>query len=308
MKRGNSIGDSSFRFAAFGMPTACKEVCGAGSSGFAAASRSRPLVRHRVIPNEVRNLKRYVGLIVVLTVSLFLLTACAKKQYAIKSLNGYLVEMNNRLDSVADRGMISLVNSYKIKLDAEMNEVIGEAEQSLTKVGTQSLLANFTTDAMQEYAAGLGKTVDFAVINNGGLRTTLNKGAVTVGDLYEVYTFENCLVLLDMSGKAVKQLFEGFIQRKMEGFSKNVRLTLRNKALESLFIGGKPLDETATYHVVTVDYLAEGNDGMRAFTQATHYTNLNIILRDAMIEYVKKLTAENKKIHAQPDNRIKIKE
>ena len=249
-----------------------------------------------------------VKLITSFLLLLFLLNACARKQYAIKSANGYLVEMNSRFDSFPDPAMRSLVQSYKTRLDTQMNEVIGEAEQSLTKVGTQSLLANFTTDAMQEYAAGLGKIVDFAVINNGGLRTTLNKGAVTVGDLYEVYTFENCLVLLDMSGKAVKQLFEGFIQRKMEGFSKNVRLTLRNKALESLFIGGKPLDETATYHVVTVDYLAEGNDGMRAFTQATHYTNLNIILRDAMIEYVKKLTAENKKIHAQPDNRIKIKE
>ena len=250
----------------------------------------------------------FAMILLTLFVLLFFLSACAKKQYAIKSVNGYLVEMNSRFDNNSNPAMLSLVQSYKTKLDAEMNEVIGEADQSLTKVGTQSLLANFTTDAMQEYATGLWGPVDFALINNGGLRMTLNQGAVTIGDLYEIYAFENRLVLLELPGKAVKQLFTGFLQRKMEGFSKNVRLTIKNHAIESLVIGGKPLDEKATYRVVTVDYLAEGNDGLTALTQTLHLTDSNIILRDAMIEYVKKLTAENKKIYAIPDDRIKIKD
>jgi 2',3'-cyclic-nucleotide 2'-phosphodiesterase (5'-nucleotidase family) len=239
---------------------------------------------------------------------LFLLSGCAKKQYAIKSATGYLVEMNSRFESNADPEMVSLVGSYKSKLDAQMNEVIGEAAQTLTKVGAQSLLANFTADAMLEYATGLWGKVDFAVINNGGLRASFIQGPVTVGNLYEIYAFENRLVLLELPGKAVKQLFESFVQRKMEGFSKSVQLTLKNKTIESLTVNGIPLDEKAIYRIVTVDYLAEGNDGMEALTQATHYTDSNIILREAMIEYVKKLTAENKKINANPDNRIEIKE
>jgi len=226
----------------------------------------------------------------------------------IKSVNGYLVEMNSRFDSHADPEMLSLVQPYKNGLDTKMNEVIGEAAQTLMKFGTQSLLANFTTDAMQEYVTGLGKTVDFAVINNGGLRTTLNKGPITVGNLYEIYAFENRLVLLELSGKSVKQLFDGFAERKIEGFSKNVKLVIKNKKVESLTIGGKPLDENATYKVVTVDYLAEGNSGMEAFTQATQYTDLDILLRDAMIEYIKKLTTENKIIYAEPDDRLEIEE
>jgi 2',3'-cyclic-nucleotide 2'-phosphodiesterase (5'-nucleotidase family) len=238
----------------------------------------------------------------------FLLSACAKKQYAIKSVNGYLVEMNNRFDSVADPQMAAIVQPYKTKIDAQMNTVIGEAAQTLTKIGSQSLLANFTTDAMQDYAPGLWGKVDFAVINNGGLRAELLQGPIKVENLYEIYAFENRLVLLDLTGKSVSQLFEGFIRRKMEGFSKNVQLTLKGKTIESLTIGGKPLDEQATYRIVTVDYLAEGNDGMTAFTQATHHTDSYVILREAMIEYVKKLTAENKKINATPDDRIKIEE
>ena len=246
--------------------------------------------------------------ITIFLIFLFLLNACAKKQYQIKSFEGYLVEMNSSLDNKPDTKMLAHVNSYKNKLDVKMNKIIGEATVALTKAGTQSVLANFTTDAMKEYATGLWGTVDFAVINNGGLRTTLNKGQVTVSNIYEIYAFENCLVLLELSGKNVRQLFEGFAKNKIEGFSKGVKLTVKNKSIESLSIGDKPLDDNAIYQVVTVDYLAEGNDNMEALAKAVKYTESNIVLRDAIIDYIKKLTSENKKINAMPDDRIEIKD
>jgi len=246
--------------------------------------------------------------IVSILLVLFLLSACAGKQYAVKNANGYLVEMNSSFDNHADPKMTDLVRKYKNQSDSKMKEVIGEAAQSLVKSEGQSVLANFTADAMQEYATGLWGAVDFAVINNGGLRTTLNQGAITVGNIYEIYPFENRLVLLELPGRAVEQLFVAFTKRGMEGFSKNVKLTLKNHTVESLSIGGKPLNKEATYRIVTVDFLAEGNGGMEAFNQATNYTGSNIILHDAMIDYIKKLTAENKKVYAEQDNRIEIEE
>jgi len=248
-----------------------------------------------------------VNSIIVFLVVLFFFSACARKQYVMNSATGYLVEMNNGFDSRADPKMASLVQTYKNRLDTKMNEVIGEADQALTKTGLQNALANFTADALQEYGTDLWGAVDFAVINNGGLRTTLNQGAVTVSNVYEIYPFENHVVLLELPGKAVRQLFESFTQ-KMEGFSKGVQLTLKDHAIESITIGGKPLDEKATYKIVTLDFLAEGNSGMEALTKATNYTDSNIIVHDAMIDYIKKLTAKNKTIHATIDDRIKVKE
>jgi len=236
------------------------------------------------------------------------LSSCAKKQYEIAGVNGYLVEMNNTYDDHDGAKMAALVRPYKTQLDTEMNTVVGEAAKSLIKRGAQSVLANFTADAMQAFGTELWGHVDFAIINNGGLRTTINQGPVTIGNLYEVYAFENALVLLDLTGAAVKELFAGFAQKKMEGFSKSVSLALKDKAIETITIGGKPLDEKAIYKVVTVDYLAEGNDGMEAFKQATGYTNSNIIIRDAMIAYIKKLTSNNQLIDANPDERLIVKE
>lgn len=226
----------------------------------------------------------------------------------VKSVDGYLIEMNNRFDNSADPKMLSIVTMYKDKLDSEMNEIIGEASQAITKSGTQSLLAAFTADAMYDYVANVYGAVDLTLINNGGLRTVLNKGAITIGNMYEIYAFDNKLVMLELQGKHLKELFDVFPQRTIEGFSKSVSLTLKNKNVELLTVNGRVLDENATYKVVTVDYLAEGNGGMEALTKATKYTDLEITLRDMMINYIKNLTSENKKIYAEQDNRLEIKE
>lgn len=261
--------------------------------------------RHRVTQREVmKRVKLLLGVVLLLVV----LNACARKQYVIKSVDGYLVEMNNTYDDGDEAKMSALIRPYKVKLDAEMNTVIGEAAKSLTKTGTQSVLANFTADAMLAFATELWGPVDFAVINNGGLRTTINQGPVTIGNVYEVYAFDNTLVLLDLPGAAVKELFTHFAQKKMDGFSKSVSLVLKDKAVESITIGGRLLDEKAVYKVVTVDYLAEGNDGMDALTQATGYVDSHIMIRDAMIASMRKLTSANKLIDATPDERLDIKD
>jgi 2',3'-cyclic-nucleotide 2'-phosphodiesterase (5'-nucleotidase family) len=247
-----------------------------------------------------------------LVVSLFILfasfTACSRKHYAVKNIEGSRIEMNSSLDAKANPGMIALVNSYKGKLDAEMNEKIGVAVQTLQKGFPQSLLSNFTADAMQDYASELWGPVDFALINNGGLRTILNKGTITVGNMYEIYAFENKLVLLELPGKAVRDFFDFIASHGGEGLSKGIELTVKKRTVLSLNIGGQPFNENKTYRIVTVDYLAEGNSGMDALTHAVKYTDTNVTLRDAMIEQVKKLTTENKQVDAKTDNRIKIED
>jgi 2',3'-cyclic-nucleotide 2'-phosphodiesterase (5'-nucleotidase family) len=244
----------------------------------------------------------------LILVLLVFITACTKKHYAVKSVEGTRVEMNSSFDARINPEMNKLVNSFKAKMANEMNEEIGIAAQSLVKGLPQSLLGNFTADAMKDYGSELWGKIDFAVMNNGGLRSLLNEGTITIGNMFEVYPFENGLVLLELPGKAVKELFEFAANHDGGGaLSKGVELVIRNKKIESLKIGGQPLDENSTYRVVTIDYLAEGNDGMAAFTQAVKYIDSNIRLRDAMIEFIKNLTAANKKVDAVLDNRVVVK-
>ncbi|MDR2622685.1 MAG: hypothetical protein LBC48_08945, partial [Dysgonamonadaceae bacterium] len=80
----------------------------------------------------------------------------------------------------------------------------------------------------------------------------------------------------------------------------------KNKTVQWLKIGGKTIDEHKIYLVATIDYLAEGNDRMEAFTRAIKVTDSNLLIRDVLIDYIKKQTAENKAIDSNLDNRITI--
>jgi 2',3'-cyclic-nucleotide 2'-phosphodiesterase (5'-nucleotidase family) len=249
------------------------------------------------------NLKYSFLVLVVFT------AACAHNHYSVRSIEGTRIEMNSSFDAKKiNPAMDKLVNSYSVKMQNEMNEVIGVAAQSLVKGLQQSLLGNFTADAMKDYGSELWGPVDFAVMNVGGLRSLFNEGSITLGNIFEVYPFENSLVLLELPGSAVRELFEFAAKHEGGGcLSKGVELVIRDKKIESLHIGGRPLDESRTYRVATIDYLAEGNDGMTAFKQAVNSVESNIRLRDAMIEFIKDLTATNKKVDAALDNRVIVR-
>ena len=235
-----------------------------------------------------------------------LLFSCSRKQYEISTIDVSLVRMDSTWDSKANSQIKSFVNTYKENLEKEMNVRIGIAAETLVKGSPQSLLSNLTADVLKKRAEEIEAHVDFAVINNGGLRTTLNKGAITVGNLYEIYPFENALVVLDLPGKAVKEFFDFIAEKGGDGLSTDIQLTIKEGKVESLKIDNQPLDENKSYKVATVDYLAEGNDGMVAFKQATHVSNSNQMLRDIMIDYVKECTKNNKEVNAKLDNRIII--
>lgn len=234
------------------------------------------------------------------------LPACAQNHYEIRSVESSLIPIDSVWDAKANPEMVALVESYKIKLDAELDVSIGVAAQTLQKGYPQSLLSNFTADALQETGEELWGNIDFAVMNVGGLRSTLNQGVVTLRSLYEIYSFDNRVVLLELPGKAVKEFFDFIAIHGGEGLSKNIRIVVNKRKVQSLEIAGQPLDENKTYHIATIDYLAEGNDGMAAFRQATQVIDSNETLRDLMIQYIKNLTLNHQEAHATLDNRIII--
>ena len=244
-----------------------------------------------------------LGMVFVLVSLVF---ACGQSRYVITSVESSLIAMDRKWDAQANPQLTALIASYKTRMEAEIRDTVGVAAQTLRKGFPQSLLSNFTADAMQQMAEQLWGKVDFSVMNMGGLRSTLNQGAITVGNVYEIYPFENRLVLLELSGKDVKVFFDFVASQGGQGLSGTVNLVVKKNKVESLKIDGKPLNKNKTYRIATIDYLAEGNDGMVVFQQAKHRETSNKLLRDWMVEYVKTLTANNIEINATLDNRITI--
>lgn len=232
-----------------------------------------------------------------------LLSSCAKQQYVISSIQGEYITVGQATHP--DPKMVALVDGYKKQLDDKMNRVIGYAEQYMDKDRPEGLLNNFTSDVLlhldKKYTQG--QDIDLSFVNIGGLRAPIANGNITVGDIYSTYPFENALVVVRLKGKYLNELFESYA-RLPGGISSTGRLLIKNKKLIDAKVNGQPVDANKIYTIVTLDYLAEGNDGMDALKNAESVTLTGATLRDYILDYIVAETAKGNKIKVQTDGRI----
>lgn len=200
------------------------------------------------------------------------------------------------------------IDGYKIQLDAQMNRIVGRTDQYMTTGAPESYLTNLVTDAMTQIDTKYtnGKTVDLAFMNVHGIRAPFAQGDITLGDVFSAFPFENTLNVLEIKGKYLKEIFEAIVDKGMVGVSHEAKIEAKNKQVVSAHINNKDIENEKVYTVVTLDYLADGNDGMTAFTKAESNTNTNISLRDYMLDNFEKQTKANKPITSELDGRITI--
>jgi 2',3'-cyclic-nucleotide 2'-phosphodiesterase (5'-nucleotidase family) len=111
---------------------------------------------------------------------------------------------------------------------------------------------------------------DLSVYNVGGIRAAFAKGKVTYGDVVEVAPFENKICFLTLTGEKLLELFQQIAKRGGEGVSHSVNLVITSdRKLKSALLNGKEINPQASYRIATLDYLAQGNDGLVAFKSST---------------------------------------
>ena len=170
-------------------------------------------------------------------------------------------------------------------------------------------LSNLIADVLREAAVEvLGKPADMGLINIGGIRNSLTEGDITTENIYEILPFENSLCVLTMKGSAMKHLFENIAVRLGEGVS-GIQLEIsKDGKLLQASIAGKPVEDDRDYTVATIDYLADGNDGMTAFLQADKRECPDrATLRGLFMKYVEKQTAAGKKVTSRMEEEWSLK-
>ncbi len=249
-----------------------------------------------------KTMKNKIFLTLLLVASL---TSCYS--YKITSVSGEMVKMDSTFQT-GNTQLASMVQSYKIQLDEQMNHLIGVSSEFMGHGRPESLLTNFTSDVMKEYGdTYLPGGVDFSVMNVHGHRSTMPKGNIYVRNIYEIYSFDNALTYIDLKGTDVNKMFDTYARMGGAGISSNVRLEIENSKVKNVTIEGKPVDENKTYKIATLDYLANGNDNMSIFLDATKTLNTGITLRDIILDYIKSQTKQGKQITSKLDGRITVK-
>lgn len=243
-------------------------------------------------------------LLVSLLITLFL--PCFAQQYVVTSMKGEYIPVTGTNNP--DKEMTDTVAYYKHRMQNVMDQVIGSSAQYMVIGKPESLLTNFTSDVM----LGLDtkytdrQPVDLTIMNVHGHRSPIPEGNITVGDVFSTYSFENELVVVRIKGSNLKEVFDGYASIGGAGISGNVKLVIKDKQLQSAKVNGLPLDRNKIYSIVTLDYLAEGNDGMKALKKAESVTNTGLTLRDFMMDYIKAKAKNGEKISSKVDGRIVI--
>ncbi len=204
-----------------------------------------------------------------------------------------------------------LIKPYKKNLDAEMNEVliVSSEEFPKEKGKPETKLGNLVADLSLKVANKLyqptdGHKIDFCLLNFGGLRTSLPKGNITRGKIFELMPFENELVVVTINQAHFDSLISyikhvggqpiaGF-KIKFSSNKPNIIFKYRknNKSLNG------------TYKVLTSDYLATGGDNMNFFLSPIKIEPVGIKLRDAIIKYCIEQNKKGKQLEGKLDGRI----
>lgn len=244
-----------------------------------------------------------------LLITWVLLAVSCKTHFVQKSYetgNISVSENENPLDS----SVVQLYLPYKNILEKDMKRVISVSEIEMNKDKPESALTNFLGDLLLEEGANIGaehgiqKNALVSFFNYYGIRSSLPKGEITVGRIFELMPFENQMVFLELKG-AQMQEFLNYIAAKGGDCLGGTRFVISNKKATKVEIGGKAIDDKKTYWLVTNDYVANGGDGLNVLKQNEQLINSGVKIRDVIIQYLEDKQKSGELLTAKNDGRIK---
>ena len=179
----------------------------------------------------------------------------------------------------ADSSLNAFISPYKDSLDKRMNEVLAKAEVDFIVQRPSSNLMNWVANALfvnQTKNVRLTQPV-VCLLNTGGIRSSIGKGNVTLGDIYKVMPFDNIVVWVELPISVLPEI-EAYLNKT--GGEPMANLSMIEGKLS---IPSSP-ENSSHFWVITSDYLLNGGDKMTFFTKRTNVNETGKLLRDILIE------------------------
>jgi len=131
---------------------------------------------------------------------------------------------------------------------------------------------------------------DFAVVNAGGVRDSLQPGKLTYKDVLKVQPFGNTTAVVDLSGQEVMDYLNAIAKMSVGSgaFAQfaGINLVIAGGKVESASIKGAPVDMGKTYRMVINNFIAAGGDGYPKLTGHRTYVDTGYVDADVLRAYV----------------------
>jgi len=203
-----------------------------------------------------------------------------------------LVPMSSSISQ--DRPIFEKVNNLWNQIQEKVSSPVAEAKVLLNGErndvrSIETNLGNLLADCFKDRIPA-----DMALVNGGGIRSSITQGTITVGDVLNVLPFDNYLMRLTMSGEALRRVFAevaaqmstaggfgGFLQ-----VSEGLHVDYTG-AVPRISFQGRPLNDKKMYTVVTIDFLANGGNGLVSFTDAAQVESTGLMSSDIFLKYLR---------------------
>ncbi|MFA5220220.1 MAG: InlB B-repeat-containing protein [Bacilli bacterium] len=190
-----------------------------------------------------------------------------------RAKNGTVIDLRIELrNSNVYKAVINQIAPDSYPSSQEFLAVINKYQDDINE-GDRVL--TYTTEYLSRYRLGNEMikamldefNVDVAIINTGGVRTELSTGNIRVKDVFEVFPFDNAIVLTTLSGSTLRSLLD----------DQGSYLYFNNDIIYNI-------NDYDTYNIVTIDYVYT-NNYYSSYFNATH-TLPNRLMRDVFIDYL----------------------
>lgn len=191
--------------------------------------------------------------------------------------------------SGTDPAIQAVVDRHAEAVGKAFDVVVATAAAPLTRgAGGESGLGSWMADCYREQA-----DVQVGVQNGGGIRADIQKGPVTLRNLFNVMPFDNRLIRLRMKGRDVREVFDHAVGHRRTGqvSGASVEYALAEPPGRRILraeVGGRPLDETGDYSVVALDFIVAGGDHYASFARAEETSATGLLARDALLNCAKR--------------------
>ena len=251
------------------------------------------------------NLKKYneVLKLFVIFLTFLLLVSCGKQNYYVSKIQGKQIPITEKGNLISDLSLQSeqankienYIKPYREHINKDLDSILAYCPETLDKSSGQwqTTIGNLLADATIErgnlvFEAREKKTLDMCLLNNGGIRSILPKGNVTIRTAYEIMPFENGLVVIGLKGEQIFELVDYFIAGKKPHPISGITFSIsKDNTAKNILIQGKPVEKDTIYYVATNDYLANGGDNMNFFKKGVQRIDLDYKLRNVLIDYFK---------------------
>jgi 2',3'-cyclic-nucleotide 2'-phosphodiesterase (5'-nucleotidase family) len=201
------------------------------------------------------------------------------------------IQITDKID--IDKEVESLLCKYTDDLDKKFKEVIGEAKTFLDGEREriryeETNLGDWITDIMKEFTSA-----EAAFINSGSIRSSINKGPITMEDVFKMMPYANEIVITQLTGTEILKMLtrsvKGLREDEDGGFLhvSGISFKINDKSIENVIIGGNPIDLQKIYRIAITDFLASGGDSY-SFLKTKPCLSTGLPLRELIIDTVRK--------------------